>query len=415
MTMDLPGCVEGTVTETVNTPAHPGTAVTIGSLFSGIGGLDLAVEQFFGADMIWHCELDDEPAKILAARWPGVPNLGDITKVDWNTVTPVDILCGGFPCQDLSLSGRRSGMRPGTRSGLWSDFRAAIEVLKPKVVVIENVRGLLSGCAESDSDMEPCPGCLGVSKQHRPSIRALGRVLGDLAGLGFDAEWCAVRASDVGAPHERFRVFVVAYASGVGHEWSGNTWDWRPRFEDDHRGNVRLLPTPTASNPNEEEDLDVWLKRRERVKAEKKNGNGFGTPLGVAVRLLKTPLASETAKATFAPFDEVSGHQEWLTNQIAVVHRDQRWGEYEPAVRRWEACTRDVPPPTRADGRSGAHRLSPLLTEWMMGYPEGWVTDILDRNPAIKACGNGVVPQQAFHALTILWGRVLEHIRGTEA
>ena len=114
------------------------TAVTVGSLFSGVGGLDLAVEEFFGARTVWHCEYDKEPSKVLAARWPGVPNLGDITAVDWATVEPVDIMCGGFPCQDLSLSGRRAGMRPGTRSGLWSDFVKAITALRPSVVIIEN-------------------------------------------------------------------------------------------------------------------------------------------------------------------------------------------------------------------------------------------------------------------------------------
>ena len=82
------------------------------------------------------------------------------------------------------------------------------------------------------------------------------------------------------------------------------------------------------------------------------------------------------------------------------------WGEYEPAVRRWETLTRPAPSPTRPDGKNGNHRLSPLLPEWMMGYPAGWVTDILTRDKAIKACGNGVVPQQAYAALEQLWGRV---------
>lgn len=84
------------------------------------------------------------------------------------------------------------------------------------------------------------------------------------------------------------------------------------------------------------------------------------------------------------------------------------WGEYEPAVRLWESLTRPAPAPTLPDGKNGNHRLAAVFPEWMMGYPAGWVTDILRRNPAIKACGNGCVPQQVVGALRILWPRVLE-------
>jgi len=133
--------------------------VKIGSLFSGYGGLDMGVQSVLGGDVAWHVEFDAAPSKILAHHWPDVPNHGDVTKVDWAGIEPVDILTGGFPCQDLSMAGRRAGMRPGTRSGLWADYLKAIDTLRPQMAVIENVRGLLSGCAESD--LEPCPGCVG--------------------------------------------------------------------------------------------------------------------------------------------------------------------------------------------------------------------------------------------------------------
>ncbi|AER14108.1 DNA methyltransferase [Mycobacterium phage DotProduct] len=119
----------------------------LGSLFSGAGGLDIAAEQFFGARTVWHCELNPAASKVLAHRWPGVPNLGDITAVDWSEVEPVDILAGGFPCQDVSAAGRRAGIAEGTRSGLWALFAEVINQLRPGVVVIENVRGLLSAQA----------------------------------------------------------------------------------------------------------------------------------------------------------------------------------------------------------------------------------------------------------------------------
>lgn len=180
----------------------------IGSLFSGYGGLDLAVTAVTGAEVAWHCEWESAPSAILERNFPGVPNYRDVSQVDWSAVEPVDILTGGFPCQDLSLAGKRAGMKEGTRSGLWSEFLKAIDVLRPKLVVIENVRGLLSATAHSD--VEPCPWCLG-DEPGEPALRALGAVLGDLADIGYDAKWQGLRAADAGAPHNRFRVFIVAY------------------------------------------------------------------------------------------------------------------------------------------------------------------------------------------------------------
>ena len=184
----------------------------IGSLFSGYGGLDLAVMQMFlGSKVVWHCECDDDPSRILEAHWPDVPNYRDVTKVDFTKVEPVDILTGGFPCQDLSLAGKRAGLKEGTRSGLWSEFARAIEELQPKLVVIENVRGLLSAKADNgmEYDTETLDGW-GL-RGGQPVFTAIQAVLGSLADLGYDAKWTGVRAADAGAPHNRFRVFIVAY------------------------------------------------------------------------------------------------------------------------------------------------------------------------------------------------------------
>lgn len=180
----------------------------IGSLFSGYGGLDLAVQEMFNAHVVWHCEWEDAPSQVLDAHWPGVPNYRDVSKVDWAALEKVDILTGGFPCQDVSQAGRRAGLQAGTRSGLWSEFAKAIDVLRPEWVVIENVRGLTS--AKAGSDVEHCAWCMGEAGDNGAVMRALGAVLGDLADLGFDAEWHGLRASDAGAPHNRFRVFILA-------------------------------------------------------------------------------------------------------------------------------------------------------------------------------------------------------------
>lgn len=180
----------------------------IGSLFSGYGGLDLGVMSVLGGRVVWHCEWDDAPSTVLDKHWPGVPNFRDVSKVDFTKVEKVDILTGGFPCQDVSLAGRRAGMEEGTRSGLWSEFARAIKEIRPRLVVIENVRGLLS--SKAFSEVEHCQACMGEAKPEFV-LRALGAVLGDLADLGYDAKWCGIPASAAGAPHERFRVFIVAH------------------------------------------------------------------------------------------------------------------------------------------------------------------------------------------------------------
>ena len=182
----------------------------IGSFCSGYGGLDLAVEEVTGGKTVWVSDIDPGACTILEHRFPDAPNLGDMTALDWNEVPPVDVLCGGTPCQDLSAAGRRAGMKDGTRSNLWVAMREAIAVIRPRLVVWENVRGALSASASSASDMEPGEGSVGDGR-NGPVLRGLGRVLGDLASLGYDTEWTTIPASAVGAPHRRDRVFVIAW------------------------------------------------------------------------------------------------------------------------------------------------------------------------------------------------------------
>ena len=131
-------------------------SLTYGSLFAGYAGLEMGIQSVLGGRTLWHSEFEAAPSKILAHRYPNVPNLGDVTKIDWATVPPVDVITGGSPCQDLSHAGKRQGMKAGTRSGLWASMCDAIDIIRPRLVVWENVRGALS--AEADSAMEQCPG-----------------------------------------------------------------------------------------------------------------------------------------------------------------------------------------------------------------------------------------------------------------
>ncbi len=133
-------------------------SLRVGGMFAGYGGLDLAISQVLDAEPAWFAEYEAAPSRVLARHWPGVPNHGDVTRIDWTTVEPVDVIAGGSPCQDLSTAGNRKGMTDGTRSNLWVAMREAVAVIRPRLVVWENVRGALSAVA--DSEVEYCPGCM---------------------------------------------------------------------------------------------------------------------------------------------------------------------------------------------------------------------------------------------------------------
>ena len=197
--------------------------LTVGSLFSGIGGLDLGLERA-GMRVIWQSEIDPYACRVLAKHWPGVPNLGDVSTIDWGSIERPDLIGGGYPCQPFSLAGSRRGADDPRH--LWPHFARSLRLLRPRFALLENVPGHLS---------------LGF-----------GDVLADLAELGYGAEWECIPAAAVGAPHLRWRVFVVAYADSWGHRERGER-DRRPvGAEQASRGDelvdyVRMWPTPKAS------------------------------------------------------------------------------------------------------------------------------------------------------------------------
>lgn len=315
----------------------------IGSLCTGYGGLDLAAEAVTGGTVAWVSDTDKGSRTLLAHRYPGVPNLGDFTRTDWTTVEPVDALTAGFPCQPVSNAGQRRGDLD--ERWLWDDVAAAIGALRPRLVLLENVRGLLTA----------------------GNGRLFGRVLGSLAHLGYDADWHGIRASDVGAPHRRWRVFIVAHPQrGRLHR--------RPRKPQRHplgrapapgSGPGPLLPTPAVNDMGAGKTVEAWDAWTDRMKAAHGNGNGHGASLAIETQ------------------------------------RPGMWGTYAEAIQRWETIIgRPAPEPTQPS-RTGKPQLAAPFVEWMMGLPEGWVTDVpgLTRNQMLKLCGNGVVPQQAIAAI----------------
>jgi DNA (cytosine-5)-methyltransferase 1 len=206
---------------------------TVGSLFAGIGGMDLGFERA-GFETVWQVECNDYCRKVLAKNFPHADrSVTDVRDAGSHNLKPVDVIVGGFPCQDISHAGLRAGIE-GERSGLWSEYARIIRELRPSYVLVENVAALLG--------------------------RGMGKVLGDLAEIGFDAEWECLRAHDFGAPHLRDRVYLVAYPrqfdgkaglvsnycrTGLGRQ-----------SEEKERSNDRLIPQLGTSLT---ERIQTWL------------------------------------------------------------------------------------------------------------------------------------------------------------
>lgn len=346
----------------------------IGSLCSGYGGLDMAVQSVLGGSVVWHVENDPGASAILAHHWPDVPNLGDLKAVRFDDQSDdqadgVDIVTAGFPCTDVSVAGKGAGIAEGTRSGLWLHVARSIQALQPRLVVIENVRGLLS--ATADRGMGPDDPVVDAHSGTPRTLRALGAVLGDLAGLGFDAEWCCVRASEIGAPHQRERVFVVAWPADTRRGRCGARAGLRTG-EQARRGWKR--PRDVHRPPAADADLD---SARRRGRTGVLDGSAR-TDAGSVRGRDRNPSPAAAAAAAF------------------------QWGPYRPAVEQWERLTRPAP---RAVDDRGRH--TPEFVEWMLGLPEGHVTGVpgLSRKAQLRALGNGVCPPQAEAALRLLLDR----------
>ncbi|MFJ2892519.1 DNA cytosine methyltransferase [Streptomyces sp. NPDC087305] len=320
------------------------TGPRIGSVCSGYAGLDIAVQSVVGGAPAWFADPDKGAAAILAHHHPDTPNLGDIKAVQWGDVEPVDIYTGGYPCQPFSTVGQRKGTDDPRH--LWPYIATAVRVLRPRICFFENVAGHVS---------------LG-----------LDTVLADLAGSGFDAEWLTLHASDVGAAHQRKRVFVLAWLADTAHD--GREWSRSPRHGWDGLAYGNRVPADAARHAlrgqprrlrSVGEAASEATQEREAGRHESAPGTGRAVPTGVG---------------------------------------DVRdFGIYGPAVARWETVTgRRAPRATDVRGR-----LNPEFVEWLMGLESGHVTGVpgLSRRAQLRALGNGVVPQQAAVAFAELLHR----------
>lgn len=442
--------------------------LTIGSLCSGYGGLDMAVAEVLDARVAWVADPDPGASAVLAHHHPDAPNLGDITATDWDAVDSVDILTAGYPCQPFSLSGQRKGTTD--ERHIWPNVAEAIRLLRPGFVFLENVAG------------------------HRSL--GFGRVLADLASFGYVGSWVSVRASDVGASHRRERVFIGARPadascerfqgarlrgrSSVGGRVAADTDrlgvngcgpDGRPaerhsscaggsaadtasvreREPADQAvavarggearlelGGRSLLATADAEGDGRDERRPEPAGQQGRPDAAVGSG-AASDPHSDAVREQPVAVARRGGATVLGRSDTAAANASGLRDQDGTEHdhrqfvlaepgpggradggcgssgtgRDRNaaavveWGPYGPAVRRWEAAIgRPAPDPTELNSKGG-RRLSPTFVEWMMGLPAGHVTDVpgLTRNQQLKLLGNGVVPRQGAAALELLLAR----------
>jgi DNA (cytosine-5)-methyltransferase 1 len=316
----------------------------IGSLCSGYGGLDMAVEAFYGAETAWMSDIDKSSCLVIEKRW-NLPNLGDLKKVDWSAVEAIDILTAGYPCQPFSNAGQRKGLNDPRH--IWPDIKQIISKLRPSIVILENVRGHLS---------------LGFKE-----------VLQELTEVGYDAKWTIVRASDVGAPHRRERLFILAQptdshsirSSLVGNESGAERNKRQSQSQSQHLGES------TIAHPNSSSDKQ--LRRAHRT------------------------IYGEGEEFIDRPDREVVGSS---GEAISNANSEQLSTNRQAQGLKWRFETPSKLSMRRTPNPLDQSKLNPIFVEYMMGLPEGWVTDLgLSRAQQFKLLGNGVVPQQAYEAI----------------
>lgn len=374
----------------------------IGSLFSGIGGLDLAAEAAFGGRVVWHCEIERHPQRVLRRRWPDAALHEDVRTLTSATAEPIDVLTGGFPCQDLSLAGKRAGL-DGARSGLYGEMLRIADELRPDWVVFENVP---------------------------PLLKYRARVEADLERMGYGSVWQVCEASDVGAPHRRQRVFVVARRGMCAHVMlprpSAQRDLFAPAFVGSER-NDQPWATPTAAQFGGTAEMHIARKIRAGM-----------TPVVTDLRL--QAMAHDTSARWPTPTvcgnDNRKGASATSSDGLATAAkawptpaaRDWKDSGHEPAAQaRNSPC---LPASAVMSGNEPSGVLNPAWVELLMGYPVGWTDpdddatgghawpsgrgeqqhdhepprlvppkSVRNRGARLKALGNAVVWQQARAAI----------------
>jgi DNA (cytosine-5)-methyltransferase 1 len=348
--------------------------LTVLDLFSGIGGFSLGLERTGGFETIQFCEFDPKAQLVLKKHWPDVPIHDDI-----RTISPepfsADVVCGGFPCQDISSAGRGVGII-GERSGLWSEMARVIGVVRPKWVIAENVSALRS--------------------------KGLALVLQDLDALGYDAEWHCIPASAIGAPHRRDRVWVIARnkisnpyprhhgrSTKQGGEHEGAKID--PRGSEDSLESGTIMAYPKQSGTGDESEPTGGQRGESSNSGEAaiRQGDGEALPGGTDATGSTIRNPDGHGESALPVDDEASGVQGDVADSTGHRSNGRTGGEYNPQTRQGEVGTKGGP--------YGGH----WTTEPDVGRVAHGVPGRVDR---LKQLGNAIVPQIA----TLIGQKVLD-------
>lgn len=328
----------------------------------------MAVAKMTGAVPVWFVENDPAASAVLHHRYPDVPNVGDLTTLDFYRMPFVNVLTAGYPCQPFSHAGLRKGSDD--HRHLWPYIEEAVHILRPPLCIFENVQGHLT--------------------------KGGGTVVRSLTSMGYSVRWGLVRASDAGAPHRRARVFIVAShpdrEHGYGSRDTGKT------------GGVNLQ-TAIAENTNSKLGDELGQPAPGEAQSGRARADVGGPDRVGTVNLLPTPTARDHKGRNQRDDDSCLPGALLPTHGNSLSIEVQTFGKYAPAVARWED-TLGVPAPSPTmPGRNDKPRLNPAFAEWMMGIP-GWITDVpgISRTQALKMIGNAVCPQQALLALELIWG-----------
>ena len=344
---------------------------TKASLCSGTGALDAAVP----GELTWYAEINPDAARIMKREHPEAPNLGDITHLiepgrEWairHTHKAVDLLTSGDPCQAMSTAGRQ--LASDDSRFLWPDVLRIIKAVRPRHLFLENVQNLQSVALVKGGEKG------GVLRLRLETLRE----------AGYAVKWTVLGACAMGAPHHRHRWFLRARYVG---ENAPEAIKIENKCGAPRNGGRVLLPTPTALSYGNNRGGAAGRVGPVRHSLESM----------ARMALLPSPTTAD-GKGGPGRSDKRTGGDNLRT---AVTFLPAHWGKFTAAVALWEEITgRPAPAPT-VPAPNGGRRLNPELSEWMMGYPLGYVTGELERSAALKAIGNGVVTLQAATA----WGQL---------
>lgn len=324
-------------------------SLSVFDIFSGIGGFSLGLEKA-GMQTVAFCENNIFCQEVLRSHWNNIPifsDVRDLYKEDLVRLPKIDVIAGGFPCQDISVAGKQAGIK-GERSGLWKEFKRLINDIKPKYAIIENVANLRN--------------------------KGLARVLKDLWEIGYNAEWHCIPASAFGAPHRRDRIWIIAYPACIGKiGLSIGKKETQSTF-----GNgCKNAPDTNCKRC----DSGTYYKQRGYLSD---NENRQYSEAHQEWDIRESGISKTCKILSDSNCQRLQGY--WRYQEISSICKQEQISLYyrTRGIKQWGVEPKTIP-------RLKEERLNPDWVEWLMGFPKGW-TEGGSRRQRLQSLGNAVVP-----------------------